>query len=352
MIDSIQVQGFKGIKEGSISQFAQVNILTGKNNSGKSSFLQSLYFLNEDRDPATISNFGKKEMFWNYDDDKPIKHLLKINQNEFDMIYYLRQMNGAIWVDFSKYLKDPDYFSTKVSKDPKFNLTTKLLKSAFQVGGGGINTDISSYVNNDLKEFFKFINSSVLLNHSNFLKTSEELSEFLDILQNNLHKEDDFLKILSETYEKKLTKLRHSPHQFKGWSVFLDDGNESRTISFDNLGDGARTSINILLQLFVQEPKIVLIDEIELHQHIKALRNLCQTILLFIKQTKAQLFVSTHNLDAIKLLSEISNQYEMSAMIHHFTLNEGILRSRTIPSLDATTILDLTGDIRFIDEYV
>jgi len=57
-------------------------------------------------------------------------------------------------------------------------------------------------------------------------------------------------------------------------------------------------------------------------------------------------------LDAIKIFTELSNQHKVSAAIHHFILKEGNLTARTIPSLDAETILDLTGDIRFIDEYV
>jgi hypothetical protein len=80
-----------------------------------------------------------------------------------------------------------------------------------------------------------YLESSVLLNHSNFLRSNDKLSQELDYLQASLHKEDEFLKTLSEAYEIDLTELRHSPHVFPGRSVYLKDGKESRSISLDML---------------------------------------------------------------------------------------------------------------------
>lgn len=353
MIKSVEIEGFKGIKSGKIADCEQINILTGKNNSGKSAFLQALYFLNEGRVAALIPSFDQKEMFWAYDNNQPIKYQISFNKNKFNLIYSL-QINKRIWIDVENHLKDEKYFYQKIVRDKNlFKYINRDFNNIWSITEGGLGvTDVKQYLKDDIIEFINTINSSLLFSHLNFLRTSETLSGSLDKLQNTLHLEDNFLKILSETYEKNLTKLRHSPHEFEGWSVFLEDGSESRSISFDDLGDGARTAINILLYLFVEKPKIVLIDEIELHQHTKALYNLCKTILLYIKDHKAQLFVSTHNLDAIKIFTELSNQHKVSAAIQHFILKEGNLTARTIPSLDAETILDLTGDIRFIDEYV
>ena len=109
--------------------------------------------------------------------------------------------------------------------------------------------------------------------------------------------------------------------------------------------------MNILLFLYTKRPQIVLIDEIETHQHTKALRYVCRSVLAYIARERAQLFVTTHSMDAIREILEITKQKDLDTLVHHFILKEGTLETRTTPGLDAKTIVDVEGDIRFADEY-
>ena len=45
MLSSLEIKNFKGIREGSISDLAQANILVGRNNSGKSTILDALLLM-------------------------------------------------------------------------------------------------------------------------------------------------------------------------------------------------------------------------------------------------------------------------------------------------------------------
>ena len=45
MLRSLEILNFKGIKQGKIDDLAQVNILVGRNNSGKSTILDALILL-------------------------------------------------------------------------------------------------------------------------------------------------------------------------------------------------------------------------------------------------------------------------------------------------------------------
>ena len=45
MLSSLEIKNFKGIREGKISGLAQVNVLVGRNNSGKSTVLDALLLM-------------------------------------------------------------------------------------------------------------------------------------------------------------------------------------------------------------------------------------------------------------------------------------------------------------------
>ena len=45
MLSSLQIENFKGIKSGTISNLSQVNVLVGRNNSGKSTVLDALLLM-------------------------------------------------------------------------------------------------------------------------------------------------------------------------------------------------------------------------------------------------------------------------------------------------------------------
>ena len=78
----------------------------------------------------------------------------------------------------------------------------------------------------------------------------------------------------------------------------------------------------------------------------------CKSVLTYIATENAQLFVTTHSMDAIREMLEITKQKELNTLVHHFILKEGSLETRTTPGLDAKAVVDVEGDIRFADEYV
>src|SRR5437870_6007626 len=54
MISSIRIEGFRGFDRFEMSGIGQVNLLVGRNNSGKTSMLEALYLLTTKGDPASL----------------------------------------------------------------------------------------------------------------------------------------------------------------------------------------------------------------------------------------------------------------------------------------------------------
>ncbi|MDR3570160.1 MAG: AAA family ATPase [Syntrophobacteraceae bacterium] len=55
-ITSLEIMEFRGLRQLKIEGIGRVNLLTGRNNTGKSSVLEALRILASDADPAAIDN--------------------------------------------------------------------------------------------------------------------------------------------------------------------------------------------------------------------------------------------------------------------------------------------------------
>lgn len=60
MINSITISGYRGFKRLDMRDLGSVNLLVGRNNSGKSSVLEALYLLASGGDPAAIWSIGTR----------------------------------------------------------------------------------------------------------------------------------------------------------------------------------------------------------------------------------------------------------------------------------------------------
>jgi AAA15 family ATPase/GTPase len=54
MINSVDIDGYRGFKNYKVHELGRVNLLVGKNNSGKTSVLEALYLLSSGGDPYAI----------------------------------------------------------------------------------------------------------------------------------------------------------------------------------------------------------------------------------------------------------------------------------------------------------
>jgi predicted ATPase len=54
MIESIKIAGYRGLRDLSIDGLGRINLLVGKNNSGKTSVLEALYLMAARANPAAL----------------------------------------------------------------------------------------------------------------------------------------------------------------------------------------------------------------------------------------------------------------------------------------------------------
>ena len=95
--------------------------------------------------------------------------------------------------------------------------------------------------------------------------------------------------------------------------VFQKDDCPPYDVPFEFMGDGFKTIIGILWELFDEsnDGDVLLIEEPEQHMHPGYIEQLTRTLIQISKEEKLQLFITTHNTDFLEsfVSNEVKNQY-------------------------------------------
>jgi hypothetical protein len=125
----------------------------------------------------------------------------------------------------------------------------------------------------------------------------------------------------------------------------------SKSIRIDEMGDGFRFGLALLTLILALNMKTVLIEELENHQHPKALRYLAKALTSYAIKNNAQLFLTTHSMELVKAFIRAAEDNLNNLGVFHFELIGGILEARALEGMDAKVLDDLGFDIRVLDEY-
>jgi AAA15 family ATPase/GTPase len=95
--------------------------------------------------------------------------------------------------------------------------------------------------------------------------------------------------------------------------VFKENKNLPYVVPFDFMGDGFKTIVGILWELFDEsnDGDVLLIEEPEQHMHPGYIEQLTRTLIQISKEERLQLFITTHNTDFLEsfISKEVENQY-------------------------------------------
>ena len=100
-------------------------------------------------------------------------------------------------------------------------------------------------------------------------------------------------------------------------------------------GDGIHMLLRLILELASRPNGVVLLEEPEVHQHPRAIRQSARAILAAVRRD-IQIILSTHSLELIDALLDEASDDDLSKMaVYRLALEDGVLKSSRIPGADA-----------------
>ena len=305
-IDSLHLENFRCFRDLDIPVFGNVNLITGKNNIGKTTFLEAIWILTKKGLPHHIENImiNRGEMEYdprqyNFDDFRE-NNTIKDFSNLFKDGHIVD--NGIVISSKTGRKVVAKYKSVNNSNDMKSGFYFLHGDSEETIQMDGFRDYSSAYYRDisDLKHIHSIFISSSGLDPDILLNMWDEIE---------LTPKEDFIVQIMRIIDTRIVRV-----DFKGVRkipyVRLENG--SRALPLASLGGGSVASFSIGLSMLSVSDGVFLIDEIENGIHYSALENIWGFIFYVSRRFNVQVFATTHSKECIEAFQKVSAQDDNS----------------------------------------
>jgi AAA15 family ATPase/GTPase len=310
---SLKITNFRAINSLEAEDFKRVNLITGRNNCGKTTILEALLLISgmsNPQIPIAINNF--RNLILNGDDN------FSVLFNELDFSH-IPEISAGINSHTRSMTIKPKYsqgITNTLITDDKKNLVTDSGKSIIStVKAMTISGLIIEFSDSRIKETFKNeISLSGNLGgfppqyketlHCQFFNTQFSLVQLdrkIELLLVN--KQLDSLIAILKEIDGRISDLRMGANGM----IYADVGYD-KLIPINIMGDGIMRILSIIANISGCKDGILLIDEIENGFHYSSLEILWRAILKTSELYNVQLFITTHSQECIAALSSVYSE--------------------------------------------
>lgn len=328
-ISRFTIKNFKSFEDVTIEFNPDVNILTGKNNSGKTTVLEALALWHDCFSRKMVQAKRKEKNYqsgdWvlgpTYNRYFPFEQINSIRSPSLEDIFYQRDKRRIIGLSCT--FEDQDHGEMVVD---------------FQIGQSGANYDINlqgftEYDFTKFNRYFQKLPDAIGLYYASPVSAIQQIEDFVTEprLRDAILRRESALVLRNRLYKLLISPDTTRQEEFKENLAYLLYNNEQRIelvarsniqrdtrvlinykIGSDNvekdialLGSGSLQAIEILLNLYQpgEVPKdlnLVLLDEPDSHIHRDMQQRLMNFLTRFAGSTNTQVFLSTHNESLIR----------------------------------------------------
>ncbi|OQX13996.1 MAG: hypothetical protein BWK73_10540 [Thiothrix lacustris] len=382
MLDSLHIKNFRCFEDLTIPSLGRVNLIVGKNNSGKSTLLEAIAVFVTAKDitpqdhPSAANVIDKirdilsqrNEFFLTEDkpsDAQVIAHILyekndlkirlgDINKNESIDISIIKRKEKRLEILFFKKPKDSTTFQyTIIPLDQKNNIIRYWEDETYwHPEDDNIDIDEDTQlpleINISIEEIKSILRDKLLEKKYQFvpshLVSETKLFELWDAIYHR-NKDHEILEglrlIIPRLSSLHFSKNPNSDEQ----AAFLKESDEETPKPLKAMGEGTARLLQIFLHSYIKKGGYLLIDEFENGLHYSIQEEVWEKLFKLAKELDIQVFATTHSQDTIKAFSKIALQSEEEGRLISLGRNE-----REIDKGKITALTYNEDDIKLIAE--
>jgi len=313
LISDIEIEKYKCFENFQANNLKRVNLISGKNNVGKTAFLEAIYLV---ASSSQITHF--------------LFALVMIEKNRDKLNLSLSEQTSVIEI-----LQNNKIIKMNSLNNIKYKIVENNINFTVEININGISKKV------DFNTQIVFEKSKNTLFIDNFGFTNSELKETYKAVQFK-DKDNEINKFLKNFnfINPKFKIIDDKPY------IKTDDSGEYHYIS--KYGDGLKHYISILCSLYACENGYLFIDEIENGIHYALYDKLWEIIFQIAQEQNVQIFITTHSKECIESYNRVSkNSNAMDISFIEFGKNkQNSIKANVITSEQLDKNLTLDNGIR------
>lgn len=310
MLRDLTIQNYRAFKDFSIDGLARVNLIVGKNNSGKTSFLEAVYLLvNEEYPFSLLELLDNRGEFARSPDSQ--------GAVDYQTAYIFHGLQGATVRSRSSHL-----INITSQQERSLSLQMQIGPKEFPYTHPGAGLFLNFAYNADIINAVQALNihddrsvaAQERLNGRRkgvagpyrFVSADcldfEHLAALWDDITLAPSKEQDIADAL-QILEPSVEDVRLASSQTAGRILVKLKGQRDR-IPLSSMGEGMRRMLMLAASVVTAEDGVVLIDEIDTGLYYGAQPDMWRLILTVAQRLNVQIFATTHSGDCVAALQE------------------------------------------------
>lgn len=327
MLTSVEIHGYRGIREGKVADLPRLGVLVGPNGAGKSSILETLLIGAHGNPAEAVSRVVRTRLTarggrWLFHRGEPAPATIAVQSaagRRETVLQFVPSESG-----------------------------TKDVVRCEATSSGGVVWQGETRFNGDAPNAFS---KTVALSEA-------KLPSFGQIRW--LVPSSPFQAPLHDIYSEAVTQGRRGAAKaiisaiipgFDDIEILVEAGKPGVHVVFEDhsvpvalMGDGVRSLVQLALELAARPGGTVLIEEPEVHEHPAAIRQSAKAILQATRR-QIQVLLSTHSLDLIDaLLAESNEEDRTNFAVYRCMLDDGKLLTTRIPGSEVLLARGSIGD--------
>lgn len=334
-LDSLKIQNFRLLEDVEVKKLGHVNLIVGKNNSGKSTVLEALALLASGFEPETVRllilkrDFNNNtELFNKYIKNNDMYNIFdsffsnKVSKNIYTNKSFIGNDNISLRIGM---LLSENYSENKIVETGTRVYNSKLIKidDALRRSNVYWSLSINSSLNNErvisLKDYSFFQKNTLNYIHRSlplgYVETSINNSDELILDWDRIALTDDenlVVNILQliEPQIQKIAFLSQTNNTINTRIPFVRLSNNDNKFPLTSMGDGIFRLLQIILKVLKAKDGFLLIDEFENGLHYSVQPEVWRLVFELAKRYNIQVFATTHSWDCIESFAQVAKERE------------------------------------------
>lgn len=354
-IKDFDIQEYRGIKNLTLKNLNSINILTGNNNSGKTSILEILSTVDNPQDvgtwvlPSRSTNIRiRRSTFFNgffsmFPVDNENKHIsyAYLTPNEKRTEIRLEGELEETQIPESEMHRLNGLLKTGSSKEESEIVDTTCLHLSIFVD----NKNVNNYALYDFQtRISKFINKEKTFVRSVFVLPADHTAGmiFLDDVMADAQLYEQLLKILQEFDSNiiNITSIK-AKHGMPEYMILTKD--HQSAIPLNSYGDGMKKALLLLSAIVRAQNGILLLDEFETGIHTSAMNSIFAWLLQSALKLNVQVFLTSHSKEAIDKILRLDDDLHSHISVYTLYKCDGVNYVRRLNCEDAIKAQEQLG---------